>query len=113
MSGSRRIVVGADAAVMGARDRLEDARWPDLDARLRYGEDGDDLAHDRLLRASWGACAAEAYGNRTGVHREPVETVLGDLVCDLMHLASACGVQWESVQATARMHYEAEVTGSH
>jgi hypothetical protein len=35
---------------------------------------------------------------------------IGDVVSDLMHLAQREGLDWESIQAQATMHFDAEQT---
>jgi len=79
-------------------------------------------------RAMWALRAVAAYAAATRSH-DDAETVaryfdaaefdalgvdwgielIGDLICDLLHLAEANGIAAEEVILQGRMHYEAEV----
>lgn len=61
------------------------------------------------VRAAWACVALRAFMD---VCRRDVDDALGDLLCDLMHLADCdAGLGFERALQTARMHYEAETAG--
>lgn len=58
------------------------------------------------IRAAWARVALRAFMD---VCRTDVEDALGDLLCDLMHLADReATLDFEQALQTARTHYEAE-----
>jgi hypothetical protein len=96
-----------------------------IELAWRYGPP-DDCADDGELtnveRAEMGWAAVEAFiplhctadpyrredlegGPETGVAIE----VIGDLICNLLHLATMCGEDAERVHAAGLHHFEAEV----
>jgi hypothetical protein len=62
-------------------------------------------------RAEWGGMAlleyAIAKGSNGGLY-DPPETVLTDLLCDLMHYAELKEIDFAACLERARMHYDAE-----
>lgn len=59
------------------------------------------------MRAAWARVALRAFMD---VCRTDDEDALGDLLCDLMHLADREALlDFEQALETARMHYEAEI----
>jgi hypothetical protein len=63
-------------------------------------------------RAGWAGMAvleyATAKGSAGGLY-DPPETVLTDLLCDLMHYASAKEIDFAACLDRARLHYDAEL----
>lgn len=57
-------------------------------------------------RAKWAEAALRHFQRATGADREDA---LGDLICDLMHWASANNFDFDAALHRARGHYEAEV----
>jgi hypothetical protein len=69
-------------------------------------------ADDNAQRASFAGLALKAYNARVCPGGgEPPETVLSDLLGDLMHLCDALGEDFDALASTARMHYQAELDG--
>jgi hypothetical protein len=85
----------------------------------------DDLARDSDVtngdRAGWALHALRAFGTQTGQrYLEGVPAVvyedfgdvfsemIPDLICDLLHLGAASGLQSGALIASALMHFEAE-----
>lgn len=64
-------------------------------------------------------CAAKAANVRPSVEeyrdridpREPIGTVLVDLLADLIHYAASVGEDWDSIAEQAAAHVEAERAG--
>lgn len=54
---------------------------------------------------------ARAYADAVGLdlRADGYETVLGDLLCDLHHLADEYGADWDEVLRRAAFHYENEI----
>lgn len=77
------------------RERVVIDGWPEA-----YPGERADRARDAL----------EAYAERVelGLDRDGLETVMGDLVADCLHLAAAEQVDISSVLHAARRHFEAE-----
>lgn len=76
----------------------------------------DDLAQDRVdtdgadCWANHARRALRAYVIRYGDGRkDEVEQDIGDLLCDLRHLADAEGIPWTALTAHAEFHYTAEI----
>lgn len=65
------------------------------------------------LRAAWAETAIQAFAEETGLdvsgelEHEP-ELVLGDLLCDLMHLAERRGFDFDQILQGAQADYECE-----
>jgi hypothetical protein len=59
-------------------------------------------------RASWAEVAVEAFKKETRMEGEDLETCMGDLLCDLRHLADAEGLSWDGLLHKGDMHYRAE-----
>lgn len=61
-------------------------------------------------RSEAAAAAVDAFERLVFLRpgEESRQTVLGDLLCDLMHYAQAQGLAWEGVIANATAHYEGE-----
>ena len=64
---------------------------------------------DNNARAAFGAVALSAFIRRVGSD-EPA-TEFADLLADLMHLADAMGLDFDSVLATAERNHRAEFRG--
>lgn len=65
-----------------------------------------------LQRAAWAEAALRAYSREKCESRlfyDPKETVLSDMLCDLMHLAHTLDCMFDNMLASARMHYDAEI----
>lgn len=62
-------------------------------------------------RAGWAMAAVDVFAEKTGLNSagEALETKVGDLLANLMHLCRINKVDFESVLQTGRMHFEAEV----
>lgn len=60
-------------------------------------------------RANWALAALETF--RHGVHMkgEDTETVLGDLLADLMHLCRLDGHDFDAALRAAQEHFAAEI----
>jgi hypothetical protein len=56
-------------------------------------------------RAAWAEAALREFQRATGAEDE---NALGDLLCDLMHLADRRGWNFDAGLERAQMHYEAE-----
>jgi len=82
-----------------------------LSQRAEASEEGNDNAR----RISLAASALLNFANQTGIgdSNEPAETVVTDLLTDLMHLCAYCWpddgeASFDSTLNTARMHFAAE-----
>jgi hypothetical protein len=69
-------------------------------------------------RAGWARTAltafvAEVYRAKelSAMHRDDLEDAVTDLICDLLHFADQNGLSAEAIEARARWHYEAEISG--
>jgi len=62
-------------------------------------------------RASWAMTAVDAFSEKTGLDRagENLDTKIGDLLANLMHLCKFNEIDFDGVLDTGRMHFEAEV----
>lgn len=60
-------------------------------------------------RAALAAEAFDIFAAVAGMEIEPKDTVLTDLLTNLMHLGDVYEVDFEAALATAKMHYEAEL----
>jgi hypothetical protein len=76
---------------------------------LRMPPDPEGMNDDR---ASWANTALSAFGIETGMINagEDDQTIMGDLVADLMHFADRNNIDFEKVLRGARMHYEEETS---
>lgn len=72
--------------------------------------DADNLNDDR---ARWARIAADVFARETGLTTDGdgYETIIGDLICDLHHLADREGIVWKAVIDRQDFHYEAETGG--
>ena len=52
-----------------------------------------------------------AFAERVSPGGEEIETLVGDLLADLMHLCDAAGISFDNRLSTGRMHYDAEILG--
>lgn len=59
-------------------------------------------------RASWAQRAIDAFEVATNMEGEPLETVVGDLLANLMHLCDAEDLDFGHLLARARYNHEAE-----
>jgi hypothetical protein len=62
-------------------------------------------------RARWANAAMSAFANETGMTGEDQETIMGDLLCNLMHLADAESIDFDARLENGRLHYTAETEG--
>lgn len=71
------------------------------------------IKSDNDKRASWGALGLIAYADRTFPQGrdEEFETMFGDLLTDLHHLADALRLDWGEMLAVADSRYEPELVG--
>jgi NTP pyrophosphatase (non-canonical NTP hydrolase) len=61
-------------------------------------------------RAGWAEVACEAFAEITGQDLEnDLPEIIGDLIANLMHLASQNGMSVKDRLENARMHYDAEI----
>jgi hypothetical protein len=98
--------IGAYTAARINADGPEDL-WEVMSGSI----DGADPQADNDARASFGARALATHAGLTGNGGEPLATALSDLLGDLRHLADALGVDYDDADATADMHYCAEIHG--
>lgn len=73
-----------------------------------------DFKADNDLRAAWAFLGLDAYVQRTfsGGKDENFETLIPDLISDLLHLCSATGVDIEYAIDKGQRQYDDELTGS-
>lgn len=66
---------------------------------------------DNNLRAAWALLGLTAFAERTfgRPENEPFETLIPDLIADLLHLCDAVHLDVEEALEKGRGHYEAEV----
>lgn len=83
------------------------------DGNLSHGHTPDEIRSDNHLRASWAARALFHYADFTmgGGNGESCETVISDLLCDLMHLCDALDLSFDGLADKARGHHLPELTG--
>lgn len=65
-----------------------------------------------LQRAAWAKAALLGYSAAKDNERfiyDDEESVFGDMLCDLMHLAGTMSLDWQEHIERARMHYDAEI----
>lgn len=64
-----------------------------------------------LDRAGWAMAAVDTFAEKAGLDSagEELETKVGDLLANLMHLCRINKVDFEQALHTGRMHFEAEV----
>lgn len=62
-------------------------------------------------RAGWAQVAVDAFAAETNMDAagEDMQTVMGDLLADLMHLCQQNDIDFERILATGKMHFEAEL----
>lgn len=61
-------------------------------------------------RAGWALVAVKAFAKRTGLGTEDgMDTMISDLLADLMHLADLEELDWEDLVRRGDGHYQAEV----
>ena len=61
-------------------------------------------------RALWAQNAVDTFRNEV-MQGEDNETTIGDLLCNLMHLCDACGIDFDARLESGRNHYDAETNG--
>lgn len=86
----------------------------DLQALSQRAEASEEV-NDNARRISLAASALLGFAEQTGIgdSTEPAETVVTDLLTDIMHLCAHCwpvdgAITFVSVLNTARMHFAAE-----
>lgn len=63
-------------------------------------------------RADWAQTALNAFENTCMAGAgEDTQTIMGDLVCNLMHLCAQNNIKWADVLATSEGHFEEERDG--
>ncbi len=72
---------------------------------------GEDFVEDNTTRAQFAALAVKAFGDRVAPRGEDTETLIGDLLADLMHLCDAAGIDFDSCLHMGNRHYDAEILG--
>ena len=70
---------------------------------------GDDAQEDNTVRAQFAALAVRAFADRVCPGGEEIETLIGDLLANLMHLCDAAGIDFDDRLRNGRRHYDAEV----
>jgi hypothetical protein len=92
-------------------------RFGDLELMPRGTEiDRDEAGHgpNNIDRAGWALDALTVFGLKT-FHRhlydEAAETVIGDLLGDLMHLCRMNGLDFDALIESGRLHFDAETAG--
>ena len=74
--------------------------------RIRPEDDGRD---QNVRRAAWAREAVAAFQNETGQDdSDGLDTLLTDLLCDLLHLCDQEGLEFQSILLLAKTHYDAE-----
>lgn len=83
--------------------------------QLDYGQTEDGIRTDNNLRAAWGALGLIAFADKTfsGGDGEDWETLIGDLLADLMHLSDALGEDFDALVDKAYSHYRPETHGEY
>ncbi|MAG24474.1 hypothetical protein CMI47_02745 [Candidatus Pacearchaeota archaeon] len=64
---------------------------------------------DNLDRAEWASFAVASHSRATRAGREPMEDQIGDLLCNLLHLAASNDMDVNKALARAEQCYRAEV----
>lgn len=78
-------------------------------ARKGQAQPGDDCRDQNVRRAEWARAALSVFQNEARQDdSEGLDTVLTDLLCDLLHLCGKEGLEFERVLVLARRHYDAE-----
>lgn len=73
---------------------------------------GDFSVQDNTHRASRVAKLIVAYSDDCfGTQGDEMDTILGDFMCDFMHLLDAVGADIDCVLDKSTMHYGAEIRG--
>lgn len=105
------------ADIAGLRERHELFLRVEGGGRISYGDAPDEIRGDNNRRASR-AAGAVVYAADHLVATEPgaadgenVDTVIGDLLGDLMHLCDALSVDWDVLVARAERDHHAELRG--
>ena len=94
---------------MATAREIARSKDPIGDANLGY----TDFKADNDLRAAWAFLGLDAYVQRTfsgGAHEE-FETLIPDLISDLLHLCDATGVSTAYALSKAGRQYEEELRG--
>lgn len=62
-------------------------------------------------RAGWAQVAADAFASETRMDKanEDMETVLTDLLCDIMHLCNQKGIDFKQVLDSGQAHFETDL----
>jgi hypothetical protein len=60
-------------------------------------------------RAGWAAKALRAHSQAVGNHEEGPETILSDLLGDLLHWCNSMNIQFDSALLVAESNYAEEV----
>lgn len=98
---------------IGGLDEFQD--FYDGDGEMRYHAVAADITHDNGRRAGFAINGLVAYARRTGLlngrNDEDPETVIGDFLGDLRHLADALGLDYAEIDEHGQGHYEAELRG--
>lgn len=94
--------------------RIEADGWRDLPSERENGitYDAGDEVHDNSRRASGGVVAIRAYAEQTySGWGEELDTIVGDMLGDLMHACDALGVDFGTALRRAEGDYSCELEG--
>lgn len=83
------------------------AHWPDS-VSLRADGTAYWLTEMNGDRASWAHEAIKTFADQCRSHNEDEETLVSDLVADLMHYCEQNGIEWDGVLARATNHFREE-----
>lgn len=105
-------------AIGDLRERINEFGNDPTD-RMRYTEAPADVLHDNMRRAGHAAHTLVFFADNCvsappkpgGADGEPVETVIGDVLGDFMHLCDAVKVDFERVLERAYGDHAAELEG--
>lgn len=78
---------------------------------LSYGTSPEAQVQDNTRRAGFTVPALRAFSDTVRLHGEDVDTVISDLLGDLLHLCDALGHDFDALLERGCSHYEAEVEG--
>lgn len=61
-------------------------------------------------RAEWARAAVDVFAEKTGLDKsgDDLDTMIGDLIADIMHLCERDGLDFEQVLHRGKMYFEEE-----